>query len=112
VRSAADRLHDIIEAIERIERHLPISIDELKVSDERQVWFVHHLRIIGEAARGLTDEVRAEMPPVPWRQWVGMRQILVHEYFAVDVDAVFEAVTNDIETLKNSVLEWLKHHGS
>jgi len=107
VRSSHGRLRDIVEAIDRIERFVPITADELINNEERQVWFVHHLQIIGEAARVLPESIRAQMPAVPWRQWVGLRHILVHEYFGVDVPAVHNAVNNDLAVLLKAVEGWL-----
>ena len=44
------------------------------------------IEIIGEAARGITDELREAHPEVPWRRMVAMRNVLIHGYFAIDVD--------------------------
>ncbi len=110
MRSPHERLRDILEAIQRIERFLPITIDDLIDNEERQVWFVHHLQIIGEAARSIPDEVHSQMPGVPWRQWVGLRHILVHEYFGIDVAAVQGAVSHDLAPLKLSVSAWLEQN--
>ncbi len=108
MRSPNERLRDIIEAISRIERFLPVSVEELIDNEERQVWFVHHLQIIGEAVRYLPEDIRTQMPGVPWRQWVGLRHILVHEYFGIDVAAVQGAVSEDLAPLKVLVSAWLE----
>lgn len=97
-----------MEAIERIQRFVPISLEELAANEEHQVWFVHHLQIIGEAARSLSEPIREQIPDVPWRQWVGLRHILVHEYFGIDVAAVLQAISNDMNPLRESVGSWLE----
>jgi len=60
----------------------------------------HHLQILGEAAAALSEETRQRMPDIPWRQIIGMRHILVHQYFAVDLDVVWQAAPNDAPELR------------
>lgn len=57
---------------------------------------VHHIQLLGEAARHLPDELRASMPEVPWARVVGMRNILVHGYFDIDVSLVWATATRDV----------------
>jgi len=64
-----------------------------------QLGIAHALQIVGEAARQLTDETRVKYPTVPWRQVVGMRHRLVHDYFRVDMNRVWDTVRDDIPAL-------------
>ena len=64
------------------------------------MWFLRNLQIIGEACRALPVEVRALAPDVPWSRIVGMRNVLVHGYFDIDVDIVWEAATRDVPALR------------
>jgi uncharacterized protein with HEPN domain len=73
-----------------------------------QSWFLRHLQIIGEASRGLPDGVRALAPEIPWPNIIGMRNILVHGYFDIDTDIVWEAATRDVPALKPAVQRLLK----
>jgi uncharacterized protein with HEPN domain len=57
------------------------------------------LQIIGEAARKISPEYKDAHPQIPWTQIIGMRHRLVHEYFRVDVDLVWEAAAGDIPAL-------------
>ena len=57
------------------------------------------LRIVGEAARQVSPESRQEYPDIPWRDIVGMRNLLVHEYFKIDEDVVWQTVTVDLPKL-------------
>jgi len=70
---------------------------------KNQVWIIHHLRIIGEALRASSDQVKALSPETPWAQIVGMRHILVHDYFGFDLDEVWNAAQKDIPALKQTV---------
>jgi uncharacterized protein with HEPN domain len=82
MRSDRERLLDILEAIDRIDTHKGEGRSEFETDELLQIWFVHHLQIIGEAASRLSDEIRTQHPEVPWGQMIGMRHILVHGYFA------------------------------
>ena len=110
MRSDRERLLYILEAIERIYSHkgdrLDFDSDELL-----QVWFVHHLQIIGEAASRLSDNMLEQHPEVPWGQMIGMRHILVHGYFEVDPDAVWNAVQLNLAELKVRVEAILQQMG-
>ena len=61
------------------------------------------LQIIGEAARALPEDVRALAPEIPWSEIIGMRNILVHGYFDIDTDIVWEAATRDVPAIKPAV---------
>lgn len=101
-------MRDILEAIERIERYVA-PVDEADLADELVlVWCVHHLQIIGEAARAMPESVRELDSEIPWRSIVGMRHILVHEYFGVDAEAVLKVVKTDLPSLKARVLRLLE----
>lgn len=73
-----------------------------------QTWFLRHLQIIGEATRAIPEEVRAMAPEVPWHQIAGMRNILVHGYFEVDTDLVWDTATRDLPALRPAVERLLK----
>jgi uncharacterized protein with HEPN domain len=73
-----------------------------------QAWFLRNLQIIGEAARALPLEVRSLAPDIPWPKIIGMRNVLVHGYFDIDTDIVWQAVTNDVPALKLAVLSLLE----
>jgi uncharacterized protein with HEPN domain len=68
-----------------------------------QSWIVHHLQMIGEAARAISSELKDEHSEMPWQQIVGMRHILVHPYFEVDTDLIWSVVEDDIPELKRQV---------
>lgn len=57
------------------------------------------LEIIGEAARAISDETKHTHEDIPWRQMIGMRHRLVHEYFRVDLERVWDTVQRDIPLL-------------
>lgn len=109
MRRDRDRLLDILEAIEKIERHISDDIEAFANDEMQQVWVIHHLQIIGEAAFGLSPQFRASHPEIPWAQIIGMRHVLVHGYFEIDLDIVWAVVEKDLPPLKNAIESILRH---
>jgi len=107
MRSDRERLLDIQEAIGRIERYAVQGREAFEQDELIQTWIVHHLQIIGEAARGLSEESRTANQQVPWNQIIGMRNILVHHYFGIDEPVVWSVVENHLQALKSAVQQIL-----
>ena len=59
----------------------------------------HLVQILGEAARHVTPETQAAHPEIPWREIVGMRHKIVHDYMNLDEDVLWEVVTQDLRPL-------------
>jgi uncharacterized protein with HEPN domain len=103
MRDDRERLLDILEAIERIEKYTSKGREVFEDDELIQTWVVHHLEIIGEATRALSSEIKQKHPKTSWSQIAGMRNILVHHYFGVDSSAVWNAVDRDLPTLKYQI---------
>jgi uncharacterized protein with HEPN domain len=103
MRDYNERLLDILEAIENIEKYASFGHEAFEHDELIQTWIVHHLQIIGEAASALSDCFREKYPEVPWSKIIGMRNILIHNYFSIDVDVVWAVVVNDIPDLKQKI---------
>lgn len=86
MRNEDDRLRDILEAIDSIRAEA--SKGHAHFAEDRmiQVWILHHIQIIGEAASRLSEPLKARHPEVPWTDIVAMRNVLVHHYFGIDLD--------------------------
>lgn len=69
---------------------------------------MRNLQIIGEAARALPEAIQASAPDVPWPKVIGMRNVLVHGYFDIDADIVWEAATRDLPGLRPKIEELLR----
>jgi uncharacterized protein with HEPN domain len=103
VRRDSERLRDILSAIERIE-HVALQGRLAFEADEMiQVWIVHHIQIIGEAARALSQGLRLKYSHIPWAAIIGMRNILVHDYFGIDLAEVWSVVERDLPSLKKEL---------
>jgi uncharacterized protein with HEPN domain len=77
------RLLDILEAIEQIEKYAYQGEEAFKRDELIQTWMVHHIQIVGEAARALSEDIKKKYPVIPWSDVIGMRNILVHDYRVV-----------------------------
>jgi len=104
VRDPGERLLDMLEAIERIDRYAEKGREAFEKDELIQNWFVHHLQIVGEAAAKLGRRFHEDHPELPWAQIVGMRNVLVHDYFGVDLEEVWSAVERDLPSIKQSLL--------
>jgi uncharacterized protein with HEPN domain len=98
----------MLQAIDAIERYRDRTRAVFEQDEMLQVWFLRHLQIIGEAARAVPEEVRRLAPDIPWPKIIGMRNILVHGYFEIDTDIVWDAAQHDVPRLRPAVEALLK----
>lgn len=110
MRTDNERLEDIAEAIDRILEKTVVGREAFERDVMLQVWVVHHLQIIGEAARTLSKEFLAAHPGTVWSQAIGMRNIIVHHYFEVVPQIVWSVVENDLQPLRQLVSSLLGRH--
>jgi len=96
-------LLDILEAIAHIEEQAAKGKEAFLLDKLIQVWMRHHLQIIGEAAANLTQELRAQHPHAPWSDAIAMRNVLVHEYFGIDLEIIWDTVSRNLPRLKRDV---------
>ena len=94
-------LVDMLECVEKIERYLAGVSKEEFLSDEKlQDAVVRNLEIIGEAASQISTDIRDKYPEIPWKQIVSMRHRLIHGYFVVDYEIVWQIVKEELSDLK------------
>lgn len=103
MRDVSERLRDIQEAIERIMKYTGQGRGSFDHDELVQTWVVHHLEIIGEATRSIPQEFKNNHPAIPWRQISRMRNVLIHIYFGIDQDVIWEIVEQDLPVLKVSI---------
>jgi uncharacterized protein with HEPN domain len=101
----SDRLYaqDILDAIDEVARYLPADRAKFDGDPLLQSHILRHVQIVGEAAYRMSQGIRAAHPQVPWRQIAGMRHILVHNYFRVDWNIVYETAADGLPALRPQV---------
>lgn len=108
MRNDKERLRDINEAIEKIEKYVSFGYEAFAEDERTQVWIIHHLQLIGEASNHLSDELTEKYPDIPWADIVGLRNVLVHQYFGIDLRQVWETAELDMPILKANVRKILQ----
>ena len=108
MRDDNERLQDIIEAIEQLEKYARQGKTVFKQQELIQIWIIYHLQIIGEAARGISPAFKERYPEIAWRDASDLRNLMIHEYFRVNLDIIWDIVQNDIPPLKQQIKAILK----
>jgi uncharacterized protein with HEPN domain len=104
-RDEQDRLRDIQDAITAIRAHLehagetPAAKEDPLLHDALLFQFV----VIGEAVKHLAPETRESAPEIPWADIAGLRDLIAHEYFRIDVNRVLEIVEQDLPPLARAI---------
>jgi len=98
------RIEDILTAILNIHAYTK-GMDYLTWSNDQKTIdaVVRNFEIIGEAANHVPVEIQTRYPDVPWHQMRGIRNILIHEYFGVDDEVIWEAIQKDLPFLEKSL---------
>jgi len=96
-------LAHIRDAADRITAYTALGRDAFFASTMAQDAVIRNLEIIGEAVKQLDSATRKRAPSIPWRRIAGMRDVLIHHYFGVDLQTVWTVVENEIPRLKQSV---------
>lgn len=109
MRRDRDRLLDIMEAIEIVQKYTPReeSLEEYPI----QMVVVHNVQIIGEAASKLSKQFRLQHADIPWPEIVSMRNRIVHGYFEVDMKQIKQVVQSDLPELQSKIQNILNSLG-
>lgn len=105
-------LLDMLECINKALLYVQgLELVQFVTDDKTQDAVVRNLEILGEAAKRIPEEVKRDHPEIPWAQIVGMRNRLVHGYFAIDPRVVWEIVSNELPKLRDDLQKLWEQYG-
>ena len=97
-------LEDILQAIAKTRNYVAGLTRESFAQDSMRIdAVVRNLEIIGEAAKMIPESIRVEYPNIEWKKIAGLRDILAHHYFEVDLDIVWDIVQNKLPELERDL---------
>jgi uncharacterized protein with HEPN domain len=100
--------HILVEADYLVGRSAGLSYEAFVADETLRRAFVRSLEVIGEATKKVPDDFRAAHPEVEWRAMAGMRDVLIHDYFGVDFELVWDVVSNRVPELRGQIVFILK----
>ena len=99
-------IEHIIECIELIEEYTRNATKETYFkSRQLQDSVIRRIEVIGEAAKNIPQEIKDKYYQIPWKRISGMRDILVHEYWGIDLNLTWNVATQEMQNFKKSILE-------
>ena len=99
-------IEDIVLAINKIEKYCKGMTKEDLINNELvQDAVLRNLEVIGEAVKKIPNDVRQSYSDIPWRKIAGLRDILIHEYFGINMNIVWDVIENKLQALKLAALE-------
>ncbi|MBU0703170.1 MAG: DUF86 domain-containing protein [Chloroflexi bacterium] len=108
----ADYLEDILNAVERVAQFIAgMTFDQFAADDKTVFAVICALEIIGEATKRIPQSVRDNYSKVPWREMVGMRDKLIHDYFDVNLVMVWKTASEDLSNLEPVIRRILAEAG-
>lgn len=101
-------LNDILSSFEKIEKYTEKITYKEFISDDKTVDAVlRNLEIIGEASRNIPEEVKKKFSEIPWKRMIGLRNVISHIYFKVDLEVIWQIITKNVPETKEMIIKLL-----
>ncbi|MHC4154005.1 MAG: HepT-like ribonuclease domain-containing protein [Planctomycetota bacterium] len=105
-------LNDIRQAADRIEQYIKnLSLDGFSDDQKSVDAVVRNLEIMGEAAKRLPQEFKEKYSEIEWHKVVGLRHRIVHEYFGIDLEIIWQILCKDLPELKKKIVQIISDEG-
>ncbi len=105
-------LDDIVEACDAVTSYSgSLTFEEFRADRKTVDAVVRNLEVIGEAVKMLRPEIRDEMPEIEWQRIAGLRDILIHHYFGLDLNLIWDVIQTKVPVLRARVAEYRERAG-
>lgn len=102
-------LEDILDALEKIENYTKnLSFTEFADNDMAVDAVIRNFEVIGEATKNVPEEIKEKYPEVEWKEAAGFRDVLIHDYFGIDLEAIWDTIKKNLLSFKRHILKVLK----
>ena len=103
-------VEDILESVDKIERYVKgMSYDNFVENEMIIDAVIRNLEVIGEASKNIPENIREQYTTIPWRRIIGLRNIMIHGYFGIDLSIIWEIITKNLPETKPSIVEMLNN---
>lgn len=102
-------IEDILACIEKIEKYTSgLSFEDFSGNEMVVDAVIRNFEIIGEAVKRIPEEVKKQYPDVAWKEAAGFRDVLIHNYFGIDLEAVWDTLKNNMPSFKEQMTKVLE----
>jgi len=110
-RTFVDYIEDVLQSINLIEEFTKdLTYEEFFRDIKTSYAVVRAIEIIGEATKNIPDEIKAELPHIPWRKMAGIRNKIAHEYFGISLKIVWNVAKDELPKLKDDIAKLMKKY--
>ena len=103
-----DFIDDIVDAIQKVDNFIEgMTLEQFLADEKTSFAVIRALEIIGEATKNIPQTIKENYPDIPWKEMAGIRDKLIHDYFGVDLEVVWNTATEDLLELKEKIDEAL-----
>ena len=101
-------LEDIVDACRRVQRYTSdLSLERFRDDEKTIDAVVRNLEVIGEASKQISAQARSQMAGLDWQRIAGLRDILIHNYFGIDIEIIWDVVANKVPLLIEAIRGFL-----
>lgn len=102
-------IEDALVAVDKIARYTEnVNYDDFCQNEMMVDAVLRNLEVLGEAARNVPDEIKVKYPHVPWKRMVGLRNIVIHEYFGIDLENIWKIIDENVPETRSELVKILK----